>query len=74
MLDQNWQTNNANGVNAGFWLTGFDSTGGVSAYPIIAYRQSPTVSAGLYTWDYVNGGWINDPAVASGWHTLTRRN
>jgi hypothetical protein len=70
-VDPSWATND---VNAGIWLTGFDSTPGeVSAYPIIAYRHSSTASAGFYTWDYVNGGWINDPAVGPGWHTLTTK-
>jgi hypothetical protein len=52
-VDQSWE---GAARNAGMWATGTNSDGDITAYPIMAYRQD-----GIFTWDYIDGGW--NPAV-----------
>lgn len=59
-------------VSAGLWATGFNG-GGVSAYPIIAFRQSSSnaFDTGFYFFDTLNnsgGGWLE---VSTGLATET---
>ena len=57
--------------SAGLWATGEDSGGGVSAYPILAYRQTSDQAAGFYKWDYINGGYTFAAAANSeAWNKL----
>jgi len=71
-VDPAWATTNS---NAGFWGTGFDSTGGVSAYPILAWRNVAPDAPGFYIFDYIHGGYIllkaATPADYGRWHTLS---
>lgn len=60
-------------INAGVWGVGHDSSNAISAYPIVAYRQSATnaFTAGFYSFDYIgSNGWQFLTAAGSGWNTL----
>jgi len=61
-------------INAGFWGVGVDGTSTVSAYPIIAYRQSDmgAFAAGYYSFDYqVTGDWeFLGAASSNAWNNL----
>ncbi|MFG0291839.1 MAG: hypothetical protein ACF8MJ_01655 [Phycisphaerales bacterium JB050] len=46
--------------NAGIWATGRDSSGGISAYPIMAFRND-----GISTYDYFGGAWESAVSFSS---------
>ncbi len=58
-------------VNAGMWGVGADSTGAVSAYPIIAYVKGASYT-GWRTFNDNTGGWVNLPRAPhhNGWNTV----
>lgn len=47
--------------NAGLWARGEDANGGLTAWPILVYRNMEDVDSGFYTFNYLNGnaGWEN---------------
>ncbi len=61
--------------NAGIWATGFNSSAGISAYPIVAWRSGGSDPAGFYAFDYFDAGWL--PLMEASladydqWHTLS---
>lgn len=65
--------------NAAMWATGFDNVlpipVPISAYPILGWRSSGSVTPGFYAFDYVNGGWLSLMTASAGdygrWHTLS---
>ncbi|MCB0200336.1 MAG: hypothetical protein KDI03_09730 [Anaerolineae bacterium] len=71
-VDSTWVGNDR---YAGLWSTGIDGANAISAYPIIAFRNS-AVTPGFYTWDYTGAGaWVLVQAATPGdydqWHNLS---
>lgn len=71
-VDSSWSTGS---YNVGMWGTVTDTSGYISAYPIIAYRNTDTVDAGFYGFDYVNGGWllVSEVSDFGTWYNLDMR-
>lgn len=70
-VDNAWQNTP---VRAGLWGVAKDTSGNISAYPIIEYTTAGDGNfTGWRVWDGVNGGWTNLPNVAykaGDWNTL----
>lgn len=54
-------------VNAGFWASDVPT---ISAYPIIAFRNSEAVDAGFYAWDGATWASVTAPVSYDGWNTF----
>ncbi|MCA9950785.1 MAG: hypothetical protein KDE48_14140 [Anaerolineales bacterium] len=72
-VDATWSSGEQ---NPGIWATGFDASDGISAYPIIAWKNVAPDPAGFYGWDYFDTGqWLllkeAVPEDYGAWHTLS---
>jgi hypothetical protein len=58
--------------NVGIWGVLKDNSDQVAGYPIISYRNSETIDAGFYCFDYIDGGWLPMLSIAdfNQWYNL----
>lgn len=58
--------------NVGIWGVINDNSGNVVGYPIISYRNTDTIDAGFYSFDYFNGGWLEMLSITdfNQWYNL----